>query len=138
MTFAVTRSSRAGQWIPLVGVGAALGALTVIDGPVLCPFRRCTGGYCPLCGATRSAATLARLDPVGALRLYPALPLLGFAVFLAVRPGWLVGQQRVHRLLSSDRLLLGIAAAISVIWLVRMVVGDVPSPTGLRWPLPIG
>lgn len=131
MTYAVTQPSRRATWLPLAGIGAALGALTVLDGPVLCPFRRCTGGYCPLCGATRSAASLARLDPVGALRLYPALPLLAFAVFLAVRPRWL-GQQR------SDRLLIGIAVAVSAIWVVRLLVGDVPTPTGLRWPLPAG
>ncbi|MEZ5229510.1 MAG: DUF2752 domain-containing protein [Acidimicrobiales bacterium] len=127
MTYVVTRSNSTARWLPLVGVGAALGALTVLDGPVLCPFRRCTGGYCPICGATRSVAALARLDPVGALRLYPALPVLALAAALAAWPQRFGG---VHH----DRWLLGAAVAIAAIWLVRLAVGDIPAPTGLYAP----
>ncbi len=128
MTYAVERPNAASRWVPLLGVTAGLAALTALDGPVLCPFRRCTGGYCPLCGATRSAASLARLDPVGALRLYPALPLLAVAGVLAMWPQWL-GSRR------SDRLLAVIALAIVAVWMARVVLGDVPAPTGVQWPL---
>lgn len=130
MTYAVERSGRTRPWRPLVGVAATLGALVMLDGPVLCPFRRCTGGYCPLCGVTRSAALMARLDPLRALALYPALPLMAVAVAAAIRPG-LLGQRR------SDRLLVTVGTIVVIVWLVRLAVGDIPAPTGLQWPVPI-
>ena len=130
MTYSVVQPAGGNRWIGIAGIGAALGALTLFDGPVLCPFRRCTGGYCPLCGATRSAASLARLDPLAALEIYPALPFVAVAIVLALWPDRL-GRQR------SDRLLLGLAALVIVVWVARLGIGDIPRPSELSWPIPI-
>ncbi len=73
---------------------------------------------------------MARLDPLRALALYPALPLMAVAVAAAIRPG-LLGQRR------SDRLLVTVGTIVVIVWLVRLAVGDIPAPTGLQWPVPI-
>lgn len=60
-----------GPAVVLAGVGAAwltVAALRLGDtGPTPCPWRTLTGLDCPFCGATRSAASLARGDVVAAL-----------------------------------------------------------------------
>ena len=47
-----------------------------------CPFRAMTGAACPLCGTTRAALALARLEPMEALVHHP-LPTLLWIVALA-------------------------------------------------------
>lgn len=115
------------RWVPLGIVGGGLALLTAVDGPVLCPFRRLTGGHCPLCGSTRAVSALANFDPLRALELYPMLPLLLIACVLGVRPD-LLGRSR------SDRLLAGIATLVVITWVARLATGDIPPPSELRWP----
>lgn len=107
-------------------LGAAALALDTLDGPILCPFRRCTGGYCPLCGVTRSVAAVLRADLPAAFRLYPALPILVLMVPLVLWP---------DRFASTRRWVLGTAAVV-LVWAVRLALGDIPAPSELTWPLP--
>ena len=117
--------------LPLyIGGGiAAVGLLTevmVVDGPVLCPFRRCTGGYCPACGGTRAARALLAGDLGEAWRQHPWTVLLALqfallacaaavstAPFVRSRLGWLV----------SANLVIGLG-----IWALRLSQGSIPVP----------
>jgi len=60
-----------------------------------CPFKGLTGFACPLCGTTRAALALARLDVAGAFVHYP-LPTLAWILFLAggSLAGWLAFRRR--------------------------------------------
>ncbi len=116
------------HWLVAGLGGAALLALSRDSGTVLCPFRRCTGGYCPFCGATRSLGAASRLDPGEALRLYPLLPLLGVIALAILWPG-LIGPAARRRILWFGSLAIGLQ------WAVRLAVGDIPRPSGLFWPL---
>ena len=65
---------------------AALGAGLLAwggHGPVLCPLRLATGGYCPACGMTRAVGRLVRGDLAGSWRLHPFLLLILGQVALA-------------------------------------------------------
>ncbi len=68
---ALRERSLLGPAVVLAGVGVAwftARALQLGDnGPTPCPWRTLTGLDCPFCGATRSAASLARGDLVAAL-----------------------------------------------------------------------
>lgn len=113
-----------GAW-PLIAAGVAVVALGNDTGPILCPFRRCTGGYCPLCGITRSFGSLVRFDPVAAFAHYPVLPLVMAVPALA--RGW----PRRRRL--RDSMLATIGVAVAAIWVLRLAAGDIPRPNRLDW-----
>lgn len=64
-------------------VVAAIGS-TAADLPTLCVFRRCTGGYCPGCGGTRAAASLAKGDLAGAWMQHPWVVLLAVQLIVVI------------------------------------------------------
>ena len=80
-----------------------------------------------MCGATRSVGALTRLDFGEALRRYPALPLLAIVAFLQLSPVRLPAK-------VSNRILVAVASVVLAVWVARMVVGDVPTPTTLALP----
>ena len=106
----------------LLGGLTGVAAFTSDDGPVLCPFRMCTGMACPGCGLTRAVAHAARGDLAGSIRLHPlALPLvtlLGAAFVLRRSP---VHRQRFDRWFAP----LGIAVGLTMVavWLIRWRLG---------------
>ncbi|MEM7339699.1 MAG: DUF2752 domain-containing protein [Actinomycetota bacterium] len=118
------------------GLGAVLGiglAATADDGPVVCPVRRCTGGYCPGCGLTRAAGSLARGDVAGSWQYHPLLVVV-LAQVLVVAPLVAVGPSLGARLGGARALLAALVAngALAVvIWAVRIATGAIPGPFGL-------
>ncbi len=118
-----------------IGLGAAAfvtAGLTASsdDGIVLCPFRRCTGGYCPGCGMTRSAGKLIRGDVLGSWHHHPFL-MLGLVQAVVVGSLWATGSRWWHEIERHQAWLLGAnAALLAGIWLARMGSGDIPVPFG--------
>lgn len=107
---------------------AAIASAGDDDGVVLCPFRRCTGGYCPGCGATRAANRLVRGDLAASWTHHPWVVLL--AVQTAVVAGWFAVTRRDPRQ-SSPRWIAGLgvanAIALMAIWIIRLDAGTIPS-----------
>jgi hypothetical protein len=121
----------ASPWrIALLAVAAVLAvdAGGTDDGAGVCVFRRCTGGYCPGCGMTRSARHLTRGEVGAAWHDHPIIVLLavqgvvGAALFATVRT--------LRPRLRSLRTLAIVAAVNGVlllaIWVVRLVDGSIP------------
>ena len=83
---AIDRGLLAAGAVPLA-LGAAL-PTSLLDGPVLCPFRALTGLPCPLCGATRAFVLFGHGDgrwaSYGAVWVVVALSLV--VVALSRRP----------------------------------------------------
>lgn len=117
------------------GIGLlAVAAVLVIDAggsddsAGVCVFRRCTGGYCPGCGMTRSARHLTRGELGAAWHDHPILVLLaiqavvGALVFASVR--------RLRARLRTPRTLAVLAGANGVllllIWVIRLIDGSIP------------
>jgi hypothetical protein len=70
-------------WVTVAGLVAApvISLLNLDRLPItLCSFKAMTGLPCPTCGATRSWALLARLDPLGAFLMNPIVVLLTLGV----------------------------------------------------------
>lgn len=118
-------------------VAVAAGLVAVGDrGPVLCPFRRCTGGYCPGCGLTRAAGRLARGDVAGAWHHHPFLVVAAVeAVVLA--GAWAAWRWRRSRRpappgrrpnVGSGSLALANLALLVAIWVARLALGSIPVP----------
>lgn len=106
-------------------------ALSTEDGPVLCPFRRCTGGYCPGCGLTRSGGRLLRGDLAGSWQQHPYL-IFGVVQAILAAAAWGFGSPSLRRWLQSiavTALVLNLSA-LTVLWVVRMVNGSIPVPFG--------
>lgn len=114
-----------------IGAAVTLGlfALSTEDGPILCPFRRCTGGYCPGCGLTRSGGRLLRGDLAGSWQQHPYL-IFGLAQAVLVAAVWRFGSARGRELLRSKAVSLLVinAVAITAVWVFRMVDGSIPVP----------
>jgi hypothetical protein len=98
------------------------------DGPGVCVFRRCTGGYCPGCGMTRSARHLTRGQVGAAWQDHPFLVLAaaqaivaGAAYGLLRRLGTTVNWNRVLAVLGIVNVVL-----ITGIWIARLVDGSIP------------
>ena len=120
------------RWLAgVAGLAVAGLAASSDDGVVLCPFRRCTGGYCPGCGLTRSAGALLRGGVGASWRHHPYLLLaVGQVVLLGL---WsLVGGRRAAGRLRrwESNLLIGNAVVLVAIWLLRLASGSVPAPFG--------
>jgi hypothetical protein len=99
------------------------------DGLILCPLRRCSGGYCPGCGLTRSSGQLLRGDLAGSWRQHPflLLALAQLAVLATIYAT--VSQARRNQLRGFlSRFVLANAALLVAIWVARMVVGSIPVP----------
>lgn len=107
----------------------AISALSTDDGPVLCPFRRCTGGYCPGCGMTRSGGRLLRGDVVGSWAQHPYL-LLALAQVAVIGGAWRLASEPLRQRMA--RLLIPVLAVnltlMLGIWTARIVDGSIPAP----------
>ena len=98
------------------------------DGPVLCLFRRCTGGYCPGCGGSRAAAAAMRGDLAASWAANPWFLLIAVqavvvgALAAAGRIDWAVRRIIPILILNS---VLGVG-----IWVLRLMTGSIPVPFG--------
>ncbi|MCP3912174.1 MAG: DUF2752 domain-containing protein [Actinomycetia bacterium] len=118
------------RWLWL---GGAIGLAVVLinldeDGPVLCPSRALTGGYCPGCGMTRATGRVLRGDWSAAWRQHPLVfvvlaQLAVGALAVAHGGGW---RDRLHRYLSP--LLIGNVAVFVGVWALRLAQGEIPAP----------
>ncbi len=112
--------------LPLAVGSVALLLFSSDEGPILCPWRRCTGGYCPLCGVTRSVGSLTRLDFAESFRRFPALALLALVPVVRFWPTKVSNQ-------FQNRFLVAIGALVTAIWIARLVVGEIPGVSTLTW-----
>ena len=118
----------------LVGIGAGvltLGALVATaadEGLVLCPFRRCTGGYCPGCGSTRAVRELVGADVAAAWAQSPwvVLAAVQAAVVLIVAGLTGAGAVLTRAKQLALRLLWPNVALLLGIWVFRLVDGSIP------------
>jgi len=126
---APTRSGRQTGML-LGGVAAAVAAAALSgdgteSGPVLFPFRRCTGAYCPGCGGTRAVGRLLRGDLAGAWHQHPYVVLLA-AQSMIFGGAWLTGPgRRVMRRVWLPILMANVAL-MAAIWMFRLAIGDIP------------
>ncbi|MCP4223750.1 MAG: DUF2752 domain-containing protein [Actinomycetia bacterium] len=121
---------------PWTKLAAATGAFLVAgitasndDGLILCPLRRCSGGYCPGCGLTRSSGQLLRGDLAGSWRHHPFILLaLAQLSVLAVTYGALPETRRAQLRGMTNRMLMANGALLVAIWAARMASGSIPVP----------
>jgi hypothetical protein len=98
------------------------------DGPGLCVFRRCTGGYCPGCGLSRATKHLSRGHIGAAWQDHPWV-VLAAAQALVIGAVWAVIRQ-VGTVIDTRK----VAASLFVvnvslllgIWIVRLIDGSIP------------
>jgi len=110
----------------VAAVAAAAFSGDVSDGgPVLCPFRKCTGAYCPGCGGTRAVARLLRGDLVGAWHQHPYVVLLAVQSVVFGGAWFTAPGQRLMRRFWLPVLVTNVAM-ITVIWMFRLAIGDIP------------
>lgn len=133
-----------GTTLAAVGVAGVLGAGLLASGghgPVLCPFRLATGGYCPACGMTRALGRLARGDVAGSWQMHPFLLLLlgqaavAGAVWAVLevrrrRSGPVVAPNPVTALLRrrADTLQLLNGGLLLALWVLRLATHAIPAP----------
>ncbi len=108
---------------------AVLAALSNDDGPVLCPLRRCSGGYCPGCGMTRSGGRLLRGDLAGSWAQHPFV-LIAVGQLAVIGGMWTLGSDRLRNTMrsASTRFLMANVGLMTVIWVARMADGSIPVP----------
>ena len=108
---------------------AALVALSDEEGPVLCPFRRTTDGYCPFCGLTRSGWRLIRGDVVGSLQYHPYL-VVAVAQVVTLVAVWTVATEKLKRRILSWAIpaLIINSVGLTGVWIYRLIDGSVPIP----------
>jgi uncharacterized protein DUF2752 len=95
-----------------------------------CPFRTLTGHPCPLCGGTRSYASMWQGDIAAAARYHPLGPLLFVATFVAagVLAALLASGRTVRLTLAAEqRIYLGAGAVFVVVWLFRLAFLPLPA-----------
>lgn len=121
----------ASPWrLALIAIAAVLAvdAGGTDDGAGVCLFRRCTGGYCPGCGMTRSARHLTRGEVGAAWTDHPIIVLL--AIQAAVGAVIYAAARNLRPRLRSSRTLAVVASIngvlILAIWIVRLVDGSIP------------
>lgn len=121
------------RWVAGAAAFAVLGLASSQDseGVVLCPFRRCTGGYCPGCGMTRATGALLRGGVTASWRQHPFL-VLALAQLVVLSAWMVVGGERARNHLRGwqSQLLLANAVALLAIWVVRLSIGSIPVPFG--------
>jgi hypothetical protein len=98
------------------------------DGPGVCVFRRCTGGYCPGCGMTRAARHLTRGQVGAAWQDHPFMVLAAAQAIVAAAAygalrwiGTAVNWNRAIVVLGIFNVVL-----ITGIWIARLVDGSIP------------
>lgn len=106
-----------------------LSALSTDDGPVLCPYRVCTGGYCPGCGLTRAGGHLLRGQVAQSWSQHPYLilmvvqaPLIGLA--------WITGafKRKTGLFGTTSKVVIVNVALLVGIWIFRLATNDIPLP----------
>jgi len=99
------------------------------DGPVLCPFRRCTGGYCPGCGGIRAVAAMLKGDLAASWTLHPWVLVIAaqVAVLGAVAATRVVDIRERLRRFAVPILLANMTFGV-VVWIVRISAGSIPVP----------
>ena len=113
----------------MVLVGALVAGAGADDGVVLCPFRRCTGGYCPGCGTTRAANRFVRGDVGASWSQHPwivfavvQITVLTAIVALSAPPA---RRARIRR--AAIPLLVTNFVLMIGIWVVRLSTGAIPT-----------
>jgi hypothetical protein len=109
-----------------LGVASLVSSLFATEGPILCPFRRCTGGYCPGCGGTRAAIALVRGDVSQAWALHPWVVLLAVQS-MVMSVAALAGSRSVVAPLVRPLVMFNIVIGV-MIWATRIGVGAIPPP----------
>jgi predicted ABC-type sugar transport system permease subunit len=95
-----------------------------------CPFLTLTGHPCPLCGGSRSFASMWQGDVVAAARYHPLGPLLFLGTWVAVAVlAYLLATGRSLRisLRAEERLFIGFGALFVVVWLFRLAFLPLPA-----------
>lgn len=111
-------------------IGGAVIAAAIVatagdnGGIVICPFRRCTGGYCPGCGVSRAANRLVRGDVAGSWTQHPWVVLAALQLVVLGGVGLLVEPGRRRRLAVA--LLLANVLLMLGIWVMRLSTGAIP------------
>jgi Protein of unknown function (DUF2752) len=132
---ALRRRTLVGPAAALVGVGAAWLTAAAVgpgdNGPNLCPWRSLTGLDCPFCGATRSAASLAHGDVIGALDHNALFVLVILPLALAA---WVAWTARAWRGLPgpviANRTVLALMGLTLGWWVLRLAVPWLGSTAG--------
>lgn len=112
-----------------VCIAGAFSPIGVDDGPVLCPYRFVTGGWCPGCGGTRAVRAMLRADLGHAISLNPwaALVFVQVALFVSAIAAAPVAASRLWR--RHRNAVLAVNAAIAILaWFARMGFGVIPTP----------
>jgi len=103
----------------LAAIVGALAAYRFLAGG--CPIRMLLGWPCPACGMFRSAAALLRLDLRASLRYHPLTVPFGLALWFALhRNLFNIGKK------TKDAILIAAAAAAFAVYLVRLIMGNIP------------
>ena len=129
-----TPSSRFARPLAILA-GAALFAPTLLrpgaHGPVLCPFRRVTGVWCPTCGMTRAFAWMAHGDLHQSVRYHPLAPVLLIEAAVGAMLLWYrhrTRQARGNSPLLPVPLLRGLIVAnallLLAVWVIRLKSGS--------------
>ena len=95
-----------------------------------CPFLTLTGHPCPLCGGTRSYASMWQGDVAAAARYHPLGPLLFVATFAAagVLAAFLATGRTLRLTLGAEqRIYLGAGAVFLIVWLFRLAFLPLPA-----------
>ena len=113
-------------------IGAVVVATATSDDEVvLCPFRCCTGGYCPGCGATRAARRLLGGDVGASWSQHPWVALAVVqATLLAAVAATVARRDPIGfvRRVATPIAVVNVALML-VIWVIRLRDGSIP--TGL-------
>ncbi len=124
------------RWAAAAGLAlfGVLSLLSTDDGPVLCPYRRCTGGYCPGCGLTRAGGHLLRGQLAASWAQHP------YMVFLAAQLpiaglSWIIGSAKLKaRLFGAKGKILAFNTVLLLgIWVFRLASGEIPLPFPSHW-----
>lgn len=121
-------STPLGVGLSAVGAVIAIDAAGTDDGPGVCLFRRCTGGYCPGCGLTRSARHMTRGQFGAAWRDHPWMVI---AMIQLVCVGVVYGVVRwIGAHVDWRRVVVPVAIVNAMlligIWVARLVDGSIP------------
>ncbi|MEZ5166732.1 MAG: DUF2752 domain-containing protein [Acidimicrobiales bacterium] len=95
---------------------------------VVCPFRRCTGGYCPGCGATRAGRALFSGDLAASWGHHPWVILAAFQLAVAGGAWVMFERSRRERFVMQMRMpaLAVNLILLLAIWVIRLQAGTIP------------
>ncbi len=118
--------------MPTIAVATALASAAATSdtesGVTICIFRRCTGGYCPGCGGSRSVMALLRGDLAHAWTLHPWVPLLVAQLIVCVVVMLWVGIEPLRKFVVPV-LVANLALGLTI-WTIRLTTDVIPIPFG--------